>query len=103
MRADAFKRRDHAALAARILLAVFGGYAFCWGVIALCAAATFPLGAELHDGETLGSILVLLIYPAAFLWAFAARSLWRVCAVLVGGGGLMAAAASLIQMSFISG
>lgn len=74
-----------------------GGYAFCWGVIALFAAATFPLGAEFHDGETLGSILALLLYPAAFLWAFAARSLWRVAAVLVGGGALMAGAASLIQ------
>lgn len=98
MRAAALQRRDHATLAARILLAVLGGYAVCWGVIALCAAATFPLGAEFHDGETLGSILALLLYPAAFLWAFAARSLWRVGAVLVGGGALMAAAASLIQM-----
>jgi len=99
MRAGAFNRRDHAALVARILLAVIGGYAFCWGVIALCAAATFPLGAEFHDGETLGSIVAFLAYPAVFLWAFAARSLWRVGAVLAGGGTLMAAAASLIQMS----
>lgn len=99
MRTDAVTRRDHVALAARILLAVLGGYVFCWGVIALCAAGTFPLGAEFHDGETLGSVLALLLYPAAFLWAFAARSLWRAGAVLVGGGALMAAAASLIQMS----
>lgn len=101
MRADAFRRRDRATLAVRILLAVLGGYAFCWGVIALCAAATFPLGAEFHDGETLGSILALILYPAAFLWAFAARSLWRVGAALVGGGALMAAAASLIQTNLI--
>lgn len=97
MRADSFNRRDHTALAGRILLAICGGYAFCWGVIALCAAGTFPLGAEFHDGETLGSILALLIYPAAFLWALAARSLWLVGTVLVGGGALMAGAASLIQ------
>ncbi len=99
MRTDALRRRDHVALTARILLAVLGGYAFCWGVIALCASGTFPLGAEFHDGETLGSILALLLYPAAFLWAFAAVSLWRVGAVLIGGGTLMAAAASLIQMN----
>jgi hypothetical protein len=99
MRPGAAARRDHMTLAARILLAVLGGYAFCWGVIALCAAGTFPLGAEFHDGETLGSILALLVYPAAFLWAFAARSVWLVGTVLVGGGALMAAAASLIQMS----
>lgn len=99
MRTDALERRDPVALFARILLAVVGGYMFCWGVIALCAAATFPLGAEFHDGEMLGSILALLVYPATFLWAFAARSLWRAGAVLVGGGALMAAAASLIQTS----
>jgi len=97
MRTGATTRRDQVALAVRILLAVGGGYVFCWGVVALCAAATFPLGAEFHDGETLGSILALLLYPAAFLWAFAARSLWWAGAVLLGGGALMAVAASLIQ------
>ena len=101
MRADSFKSRDHTAIAGRILLAVCGGYAFCWGVIALCAAGTFPLGAEFHDGEMLGSILALLIYPAAFLWAFATRSLWLVGTVLLGGGALMAGAASLIQSALI--
>lgn len=97
MRPSAAACRDHVAVAARTLLAVLGGYALCWGLIALSAAATFPLGAELHDGETLGVILALLVYPAAFLWAFAARNLWRMGAVLVGGGALMATAASLIQ------
>lgn len=98
MRAEAPQRRDHVALAARGLVAILGCYALCWGVIALCAAGAFPLGAEFHDGETLGSILALLLYPATFLWAFAARSLWRAGGVLVGGGALTAAAASLIQM-----
>lgn len=99
MRTGSPAGRDPVALAGRILLAVLGSYAFCWGLIALCAAATFPLGAEFHDGEALGSILALLVYPAAFLWAFAAHSLRRAGAVLVGGGAVMAAAASLIQTS----
>lgn len=101
MRANILHNRDHLAIAFRMLLALFGGYAFCWGLIALCAAGTFPLGAEFHDGEALGSILALLVYPVAFLWTFAARSLWLVGGVLVGGGGLMAAAASLIQSVLI--
>lgn len=88
---------DHVALVARLALAVLGGYAFCWGLIALCAAGAFPLGVEFHDGETLGRLIALLLYPAAVLWAFAARSLGRVGAVLLGGGALMAGAASLIQ------
>ena len=98
MRTDRLQHRGHVTLVGRILLAVLGGYAFCWGVVAISAAGTFPLGAEFHDGEMLGWILALLIYPVAFLWAFAARSLWRVGVVLVGGGMLTAAAASLIQM-----
>jgi hypothetical protein len=98
MATGAVQHRGRVTLVTRILLAVLGGYASCWGVIALCAAATFPLGLEFHDGEMLGSILALLLYPVALLWAFAARSLWRVGVVLVGGGGLMTAAASLIQM-----
>lgn len=99
MRAEDFNRRDQLALAVRILLALPGGYVFCWGLIALCAAGTFPLGAEFHDGETLGSILALLVYPVTFLWVFAARRLWRVGVVLVGGGALMTGAASLLQAS----
>jgi hypothetical protein len=101
MRVDNLLRSDQVALVARILLAVLGGYSFCWGVVALCAAGTFPLGADFHDGETLGSILALLLYPVAFLWAFGALSLWRVATVLLGGGALMAGTASLIQSALI--
>lgn len=54
MRAGSFNCRGLATLAGHVLLAVFGSYVFCWGVIALCAAGTFPLGAEFHDGELLG-------------------------------------------------
>lgn len=80
-----------------------GGYAFCWGFIALCVAGLFTAGMEFHDGERLGSILALLLYPVLFLWAFAARSLSRIAVVLLGGGALMAAAASLIQRLMTGG
>jgi hypothetical protein len=35
-------------------------------------------------GSYWGTILALLLYPVALLWAFAARSLWRVSVVLAG-------------------
>ena len=47
------------------------------------------------------SILAFLVYVAVFLWAFAARSLVRVWVVLLGGGALMAGAASLIQLMLL--
>jgi len=82
---------------ARIAAALLGGYAFTWGLIALGMAGLFALGMPFHDAEHLSSMLALLAYLGVFCWAFAARSLPRVWAVLAGGGVLMAAAASLIQ------
>ena len=81
----------------RTLAAILGGYAFCWGFIALGVAGFYALGMAFHDAEHLSSILAFLVYLVVFLWAFAARSLVRVWVVLLGGGAFMAGAASLIQ------
>jgi hypothetical protein len=88
-------------LALRIAAAALGGYAFCWGFIALCIAGLFAVGMQFHDAEHLASMLTLLLYLVVFLWAFVARSLARVWAVLVGSGALMAGAASLVQWSLL--
>ena len=85
------------ATAGRILVAFTGGYALCWGFIALGVAGLYALGMSFHDAEHLSSILAFLVYVMAFLWAFTARSLLRVWAVLAGGGVLMAVLASLLQ------
>lgn len=81
----------------RIAAALLGGYAFVWGFVALSMAGLFALGMPFHDAEHLSSILAFLLYPAVFLWAFAARRLGRMWAVLAGGGAAMTAAASLVQ------
>ena len=88
-------------LVSRISAAVLGGYAFTWGLMALGTAALFAAGMEFHDAEHLSAILGFLVFLGLFLWAFAAQSLWRVWLVLAGGGGLMAAAASLVQRSLV--
>jgi len=95
----ASRPRLHAAL--RVTAAVLGGYAFCWGFIALATSGLFALGMPFHDAEHLGSILGMLLYLATFLWAFAARRLTRVWLVLAGGGALMAGAASLVQRTLL--
>ena len=76
-------------LLSRIAAAVLGGYAFCWGVVALGLSAFYAAGMAFHDAEHLGSILGLLLYLVVFCWAFAARRLTRVWVVLLGGGALM--------------
>lgn len=92
----AIHSRLHVAL--RIAAAVLGGYAFCWGFIALGMAGLYALGMPFHDAEHLLAMLAFLLYAAVFCWAFVARSLPRVWLVLAGGGALMAGAASLVQM-----
>jgi len=89
-------------IALRIAAAVLGGYAFCWGFIALAIAGLCALGMALRDAEQLASMLALLLYLVMFLWAFAARSTLRVWAVLAGGGATMAVAASLLQSMLVS-
>lgn len=86
-----------AQLLARIAAAVFGGYAFCWGLVAIGMAGLYALGMPFHDAEHLSAMVALLVYLVVFLWAFAARSLPRVWLVLAGGGALMAGSASLVQ------
>ena len=95
-------RPTPAQIALRIAAAVLGGYALCWGFTALATAGLYALGMVLRDAEQLASMLALLLYLVAFLWAFTARSALRVWAVLAGGGATMAVAASLLQSMFVS-
>lgn len=85
----------------RTAAAVLGGYAFCWGFIALGTAGLYGLGLEFHDAEHLSSMLGFLLYTGVFIWAIAARRLSRVWAVLLIGGAFMAAAASLVQWALL--
>jgi hypothetical protein len=91
--------RQHVVL--RIAAAVLGGYAFCWGFIALAMSGLFALGMSFHDAEHLSAMLAFVLYAAAFCWAFVVRSLARAWLALAGGGALMAGAASLLQAALI--
>ncbi|MBG6082941.1 iron uptake protein [Rubrivivax gelatinosus] len=84
-------------IVSRVLAAVAGGYAFCWGLSALGVAGLYAAGMAFHDAEHLSAMLAFVAYLAVFLWAVAARSLVRVWAVLLAGGAAMAGAASFIQ------
>ena len=95
----AIRSRLH--VAGRIAAALLGGYAFCWGFIALGLAGLFALGMPFHDGEHLLAMLAFPLFAAVFCWAFVARSLPRVWLVLAGGGVLMAGAGALIQYGMV--
>lgn len=85
----------------RVAAALLGGYAFCWGFMALGLSGLYALGLSFHDAERLSAMLGLLLYLVVFLWAFAARSQSHAWALLAGGGALMAGAASLLQSRLV--
>lgn len=90
-------RAPHWHLVVRIAAAVFGGYAFAWGVVVACASLMYAAGVGFHDAEFLASLFGVLVFLAMFLWAFAARRLRVVWAVVAVGGGLLAATGSFVQ------
>lgn len=88
-------------LAARIVVAIFGGYGFAWGIVAAGASLMFAAGMDFHDAEFLASLFGVLALLAVFLWTFAARRLWVVWTVLVGGGALLPAVGSFVQSRLV--
>jgi hypothetical protein len=85
------------ALLARLAAAVLGGYGFAWGTVAACTSLMVAGGMGFHDAEFLSSLVGVLAYLGVFLWAIAARRLWRVWAVLVAGGATLAGVGSAVQ------
>ena len=86
----------------RLAVALFGGYAFTWGLVAFGVAGLVALGVDFHEAETGVSLLAFLMFTALVLWAYATASLARVWAVLAGGGALMTLAAWLLQRALLS-
>jgi hypothetical protein len=80
----------------RVAAAIAGGYLFVWGFVTLGITASLGFGFRYGDAQTLAYLLAFLVFLAAILWAFAARSTARVWAVLAGGGALMTGAALLL-------
>jgi hypothetical protein len=95
--ASATGRRRGLRFASRVLVAVLGGYAFAWGVVAAGTALMYAAGMGFHDAEFLSSLLGVLALLVALLWAFAVRREWLAWVVLPGGGTVLAGVASLVQ------
>lgn len=66
----------------RSLLAIVGGYAFTYALVAALARA-LPLGPA--DTTVVVTLLSFVIYLVFLLWAFAARTLRRVSLALACG------------------
>lgn len=76
-------------IAARVAASLLGSWVFVWGLLSLGVLLLMAAGLPYGDAQTLGYLLAFLVFLGSFLWAFAARSLMRVWALLLGGGALM--------------
>ncbi len=67
-----------------------------WGFTTLGIVAAMAAGLSYGDAQTMIYLLAFLVFLAAFLWTFSARSMVRVWSVLAGGGALMTLVAWLL-------
>ena len=72
---------------------------FVWGFTTLVIALGLVSGAEYDEVNMLAYLLAFLVFLGALLWAFAAKSLAKVWAVLVGSGAAMTSVAWLVTRS----
>lgn len=88
-------------VAARVAASLIGSYAFVWGFGALGISLAVAAGRPYEEAQTLLYLLAFLVYVACFCWAFVAKSLGRVWAVLAGGGAAMTGAAWLVARTLL--
>jgi hypothetical protein len=82
---------------ARLGAAVFGGYLFTWGFVTLGIAGFVAAEQSYQEAKILLYLLAFLVFGGAMLWAFAARSVWKVWAVLGGAGIVMTLSAWVLS------
>lgn len=86
-----------ASIAARIFASLLGGYLFSWGIVTFGITASVALGAAYDQAYLAFRMLGFLVLLCAFLWAYLARNLTLLFAVLFGGGAVLTAVAWVLQ------
>jgi len=88
-------------LVSRIAAAILGGYACCWGFVALGLSGMYAAGMAFHDAEHLSGILGVLLFLVVFCWTFSVRRIGLAWAALLGSGALMTGLAALVQRAML--
>lgn len=97
----AFTSPFSAFIAARVVASLLGAYLFSWGVVTLGITTSVALGAGYDQAYLAFRMLGFLVLLGAFLWAYLARSLLFLFAVLFGGGAVLTAVAWAIQSRLV--
>ncbi|MEO0463236.1 MAG: iron uptake protein [Pseudomonadota bacterium] len=80
----------------RVLLAIFGGYAFTVGFFAFLSVLLAVAGTSHVEAMWWGVLTSFLVYTLVVLWAVATGRIWRTSLILVGGAVVMIAGAPLL-------
>jgi hypothetical protein len=89
------------AIASRIAASLLGGYAFVWGFVSLGVVLLVAAGVRYGEAQTTLFLLAFLLFVGLFCWAYVEASVWRVWAVLAGGGAAMTVAAWSIARALV--
>lgn len=89
-------------LVSRIAVAIFGGYAFTWGVITLTITALMVGGGSYADARKVAMLFSFIVFLGAFIWGFSTRRLVIAWVVLVGGGAVMTLMAWMAQRAILA-
>lgn len=73
----------------RVLLAIFGGYAFTVGVFAFFSVLLALAGTTRVEAMWWGVLTSFLIYTLVVLWAVATARIWRTSLILISGSAVM--------------
>ena len=94
-------RQQSLRIVLRLLAAIGGGYAVAAGLAALTAVILFVTGGlPRSEAVILASMLAFIIYLVLLIWAFAERSLLRLCLMLaVTGAVSWGAALGLVRLA----
>lgn len=84
--------------ALRLLLALFGGYAFTVGFIAFIGAGLPHLGAPKSESVILSAMLGLIVYLGVIIWAIACVKPLRAAICILCGAGAMIGFAPLMAV-----
>ena len=80
--------RQNAERAYRIGLALFGGYAFTAGYVALVAVLLVLTGLSKVEAVTIAYVSGMVVYVAIAIWAIATATLIRTTAIIVAASFL---------------
>jgi hypothetical protein len=81
----------------KILLAIFGGYAFTSGYIALSSILFVSFGMQVGEAVVLHTMIGILVYLGVILWVFSTSHIWRTSLIIS-----MMAAGMLISSSYLA-